>query len=373
MHKPDGARHVRRGLLTAGAALMLAASLPLAATAAPQSGFKTKQPAMLAPGADAPLGTEIKPIITVGDTIGDYLFEAIPDGISYWQSGKNAGDRLREPRDVDRAVSVHRGTPTTANSFNDFVNSEVSELVIRKGGAVLSAEKVIDTWDGFHRFCSNFLATGDGFEDRPLLFTNEEGIDWVFEEVRPQRHPLGLEQRGVHRGRRRRTRDRRGRRIRPRERRAPADLGHGPAQPREQRGRARATGMPVHPVGRRLLRQQPGAVAGLLVHRRTTRTPSGTTRATCTRSSRATRTLRSTTTTTSHRVGHGDQRPVHPGAQGDRNGQEPGRLRHDGRGRAGRVGGPYPLPPADGDVAARHRHTAPASMARSGCSSTGAT
>ena len=35
------------------------------------------------PGAGAPVGTEIKPIITVGDTIGCYRFEAIPDGITY--------------------------------------------------------------------------------------------------------------------------------------------------------------------------------------------------------------------------------------------------------------------------------------------------
>ena len=71
------------------AALSLGAGAVPASGADPQNGFKTKQPAMLAVGPNAPLGTEIKPIITVGDTIGGYRYEAIPDGISLIQSGKN--------------------------------------------------------------------------------------------------------------------------------------------------------------------------------------------------------------------------------------------------------------------------------------------
>jgi hypothetical protein len=173
---------VRRGALALGASLIIAASLPFVTTAA-QNGFKTKQAAMVLPGADAPAGTEIKPIITVGDTIGDYLFEAIPDGISYWKTGKNQANVLVNHETSTVPFPYNAAAPTTANSFNDFANSEVSELVIRRGGAILSAEKVIDTFDGYHRFCSNFLATSDGFEERPLLLTNEEGIDWVFEDV----------------------------------------------------------------------------------------------------------------------------------------------------------------------------------------------
>jgi hypothetical protein len=176
-------RCVRHGLLALGGALIIAAALPMAAGAAPQSGFKTKQAAMLLPGADAPADTEIKPIITVGDTIGDYTFEAIPDGISYWQSGTNQATVLVNHETSTVPFPYVPAAPTTANSFNDFANSEVSELVLRRGGAILSAGKVVDTFDGFQRFCSNFLATSDGFENRPLLFTNEEGIDWVYEDV----------------------------------------------------------------------------------------------------------------------------------------------------------------------------------------------
>ena len=78
-----------RVLMAFAAAIVVTASTVSVAGAAPQNGFKTKQPAMLAAGPDAPLGTEIKPIITVGDTIGGYRYEAIPDGISWMQSGRN--------------------------------------------------------------------------------------------------------------------------------------------------------------------------------------------------------------------------------------------------------------------------------------------
>ena len=77
-------------VLTAGmlAALRSGCRAVPASGADPQNGFKTKQPAMLAAGPGAPLGTEIKPILTVGDTIGSYRYEAIPDGISCRRAGR---------------------------------------------------------------------------------------------------------------------------------------------------------------------------------------------------------------------------------------------------------------------------------------------
>jgi hypothetical protein len=183
MRDPRMSGHARRPILAFAGALVLVSALPLGAGAAPQDGFKTLQPAMMVPGADAPFGTDVKALITVGDTIGDYTFEAIPDGISFLPEGKNAARVWVNHETSTVPFPYVAAAPTTANSFNDFANSEVSELVIRRGGGILSAEKVIDTFDGYHRFCSNYLATTDGFEDRPLLFTNEEGIDWVFEEI----------------------------------------------------------------------------------------------------------------------------------------------------------------------------------------------
>ncbi len=70
--------------------------------------------------------------------------------------------------------------PTEANSQNDFDNAQLSHLLIDPVDAsVMSASMAITSADNFQRFCSNYLATAaEGF-DRPLLFTNEEGIDWV--------------------------------------------------------------------------------------------------------------------------------------------------------------------------------------------------
>ena len=179
MRTTPGPRRVRRGLLALGGALVIAAALPFAAGAA-QNGFKTLQPAMLVPGPGAPLETDIKPIITVGDDIGSYQYEAIPDGISWFASGKNTATVLVN-HETSTVPFPYVIGGNTGNSQNDFDNSQLSRLVIRNGGAVLSASYAIDSADAFHRFCSNYLGTSaEGF-DRDLLFTNEEGIDWVKE------------------------------------------------------------------------------------------------------------------------------------------------------------------------------------------------
>jgi hypothetical protein len=168
-------RFLRRLLAVVSAAIVILASTVSAAAADPQNGFKTKQPAMLAAGPDAPVGTEIKPIITVGDTIGGYRYEAIPDGISLLQSGKN-----------EAHVFVNHETSTVpfpypVGALNDFDNAQASRLVIRKGGAILDASMIIPSIAGYHRFCSSFLGTSATGFSRPILFNNEEGIDWVNE------------------------------------------------------------------------------------------------------------------------------------------------------------------------------------------------
>ena len=38
---------------------------------------------------------------------------------------------------------------------------------------------VITSAENYQRFCSNFLATKAAGFNRPIFFTNEEGIDWV--------------------------------------------------------------------------------------------------------------------------------------------------------------------------------------------------
>ena len=73
--------------------------------------------------------------------------------------------------------------PTAANGENDFDNSQVSRLVLNRHSAgVLSGSFVIDSSEGFQRFCSNYLATAaEGF-DREILFTNEESPDYVLRQ-----------------------------------------------------------------------------------------------------------------------------------------------------------------------------------------------
>ena len=172
-------RLARRAMLVLGASLILAASLPATVQSAGAQRLRT-QDKMLARGPDAPTGTRIKALISVGDRIGGFRFEAIPDGISFKRTRNGA--RVFVNHETSRVPFPYSATPTTDTAFNDFRNSEVSELVVTTEGLVVSGEKAIRSRDGYHRFCSNFLAKSGGFGDRPLLFTNEEGIDWVFED-----------------------------------------------------------------------------------------------------------------------------------------------------------------------------------------------
>jgi hypothetical protein len=166
-----------------------------------QGGFKTAKPSMLTPVAP---GSTVTPLITVGDTLaGGYRFESIPDGISFQTNGKKDDDRWddhkkgdsgkhdnkRDDDTVDFFVNHETSfvpfpytpsAPTEANSQNDFDNSQLSHLVLNgETAGILSGELAITSSQNYQRFCSNFLATKANGFDRPLLFTNEEGIDWV--------------------------------------------------------------------------------------------------------------------------------------------------------------------------------------------------
>lgn len=198
------ARPVRHAtILVAG--LMLVGSVPL--VAADDDGnngnngnngdfaFDTSRPAML----DGLLsGFTVDPLITTGDVLpSGYRFEAIPDGISFLASSEdNDQDGEGDDGDSSRArrttIFVNHETstvpfpypvpptaPTEANAQNDFDNSQVSKLVLNSQGRIVNGELVIQSGQNFHRFCSNYLPTQlEGF-DRPILFTNEEGVDWV--------------------------------------------------------------------------------------------------------------------------------------------------------------------------------------------------
>lgn len=155
----------------------------LAAAAAPASaangGVRTSQAAMLTPGA---AGITVTPLITVGEVVGDdgYMFEAIPDGIAVRTRGNGRVDVYVNHETSRVPFGYNPTAPTEANSQNDFINSEVSQLLLnRQSAGVLTGKTVIGSSSNYQRFCSNFLATAAQGFDREILFTNEEGIDWV--------------------------------------------------------------------------------------------------------------------------------------------------------------------------------------------------
>jgi Bacterial protein of unknown function (DUF839) len=139
-------------------------------------GFKTSQTAMLTP---AP-GWTVEPLITVGETLPgtNYTFESIPDGIALH---KRWGQKK-----VDVYVNHETSlvpfpfTASTGVGFNDFTNALLSKLTLnRETGGILRGSYVIPNEANYQRFCSNFLATHEHGFSRPILFTNEEALDWV--------------------------------------------------------------------------------------------------------------------------------------------------------------------------------------------------
>jgi hypothetical protein len=168
--------HERRRVLAAITALALVATLAGSAAAAPggnlKGGFKTSVPAMLMEGADAPDGVVIDPIISVGDRLNSgFMFDSIPDGISFTRSGSGRADLY-----VNHETSlVPFPIPLT-----DFTNSHVDRLVMNQiSGGILQGSDAIPSSANYQRFCSNFLAgPAEGF-DRRILFTNEEATDVV--------------------------------------------------------------------------------------------------------------------------------------------------------------------------------------------------
>ena len=180
----------RRSVVAAIAAgAVAAAAVTSVASGGPNAGgFNTAQAPMVTyttnPTSEAPVGSAADAIISVGDTIGGFTFESIPDGIAVFPRGNGRAD-----------VYVNHETSTVPFPFNaqwpqaggvelnqnDFTNSEVSQLNFNQHKIEInSASKAIASIENFQRFCSNFLATAlEGF-DRDILFTNEEAQDWVF-------------------------------------------------------------------------------------------------------------------------------------------------------------------------------------------------
>ena len=123
-------------------------------------------------------GASYEGIISVGDTLSSgYMFESI---LMDAEQRHGTVDLLRQPRDVDFVPF-----PYTFNRPRERVRlqrlherARGALVAATKSGGVPSGSYAITSDQNFQRFCSSFLATEEHGFDRPMLLTNEEGIDW---------------------------------------------------------------------------------------------------------------------------------------------------------------------------------------------------
>jgi hypothetical protein len=170
----------KRLLALIGAVIVLGGAVAPVTARSHDRGYLTGQDEMLISVAD---GASAKAIVTVGEIIGGYRFESLPDGISVRDAGHGQVEAFVNHETSTVAFPYNAAGPTTANSLNDFDNAQLSRLVLdRNDGGVLDASMVITSAERFQRFCSNFLATREQGFSRDILFTNEEATDFVFRQ-----------------------------------------------------------------------------------------------------------------------------------------------------------------------------------------------
>ncbi len=149
------------------AALALTALAGGAGQASRNAEAATTVPAMLEGTAT---GVEIRPLLSVGDKVGNYLFETIPDGIAVSNQGKN----------VHLYVNHETSLVPFPVGFSDYGNAMLSRIVVEKSTQnILRGEYVIPSEANFQRFCSNFIAHGKQGFGRQIVLTNEEATDMV--------------------------------------------------------------------------------------------------------------------------------------------------------------------------------------------------
>ena len=142
--------------------------------------YLTGQNPMLTPVAAR---TRVSPIITVGEVIGGYRFESIPDGLAV-RRGPGGSVEVYVNHETSRVAFPYVvAGPNPSNSLNDFDNAQLSRLRLSPdSGGVIDASLVITSAERFHRFCSSFLGTREQGFSRDILFTNEEATDFVFRQ-----------------------------------------------------------------------------------------------------------------------------------------------------------------------------------------------
>jgi len=169
---------MRRRMAFASALLAMATVISGTGAVSASPGFKTAQPSMLIP---IKAGITVTPLLTVGDDVGTYQFEAIPDGISVRPIAGGLVELYvnHETSKVPFPYNPSLWTQDPGESQSDFDNAQVSKLILDAATAdTLSGSYVIPSSGGFQRFCSNYLATSKEGFTKDILFTNEESPDY---------------------------------------------------------------------------------------------------------------------------------------------------------------------------------------------------
>lgn len=131
--------------------------------------FQTDKDPYLTLAPDAPRGSKLKPIISVGDRVGRFMFEGLPDGIGLAPARHGKV----------QAYVAHEQTTVPFFGEADFEDSSVSKLVLDRRARVRRARVALPASAGFIRFCSAFMAGPyEGFS-RYTFFANEESNDVV--------------------------------------------------------------------------------------------------------------------------------------------------------------------------------------------------
>jgi hypothetical protein len=141
------------------------------------TGFRTSKASMLT--AASP-GVYITPILTVGDQVGQYTYESIPDGIAL-RALPNGNAQVFVTHETSRVPFPYvPASPSTSNSLNDYDNAQLSEIEINPDSlTVQQGAIVIPSSANYQRFCSTFIADERHGFSRPILFAPEEASDVV--------------------------------------------------------------------------------------------------------------------------------------------------------------------------------------------------
>ncbi len=147
--------------------------VPVDASGSSNPHFRTSEDAFLTVDAALSRGAWVRPILSSGDTIGDFTFEGLPDGIGVRPGRRNGL--------IDVYVA-HEQTTIPFRDNQDFQNSSISRVTLGTWGKqrarVMDAAVAMEPGE-FLRFCSANMATpAEGMDDY-VFFTGEETSDTV--------------------------------------------------------------------------------------------------------------------------------------------------------------------------------------------------